>query len=292
MALESPPWATQAGSFSAEQTRRAVLAPYARTAANAPGIISGGLLSSADCVLSAAVSGLVANISTGEAIVPGNEGGAQGGYYARITSTTSVTLATANASNPRIDLVCLTVDDTGYTPPSGGTGGAVTAQGVTGTPTSGATLVNLSGAPSLPGSSLLLGYVLVPATATNLVSADILNVATGAAVGCGPWTSPASLGTHVSAGSAAPQFRAENGGTSLRFRGYIVFDSTGVGAGGTILALPAGFSFSPTRYGIICNTAGSTAVTVGAVAGFIDNNSGNATLSSATFALDSLAVAF
>lgn len=154
-----------------------MFAPYARTSANLPGIIDGGLLSSTDLQLSAASSGLVVNISTGEAIVGGTEGGAQGGYYARATSTTSLTLATANVSNPRIDLICLTVDDQGYTPPSGGTGGAVTAQVITGSPTTGATLINLLGAGTLPGSSLLLGYALVPAAATSLTSGDISNVA-------------------------------------------------------------------------------------------------------------------
>lgn len=179
MAFENSglPWATQAGSYSAEQTRRAVFASYARTAANNPGIISGGLISSADLQLSAAVSGLVVYVSTGEAIIPGNEGGAQGGYYARNTTQISITLATANASNPRIDLICLTVDDSGYTPPTGGTSGQVTAQAITGTATPGATLTNLNGVGTLPGSSLLLGYVLVPAAATNLTSGDIKNVA-------------------------------------------------------------------------------------------------------------------
>lgn len=180
MAFENSgvPWATEAGTFDAEQTRRAVFAAYARTSANSPGIISGGLVSAGDLQLSAAASGLLIHVSPGEAIVPGNEGGAQGGYYSYNAAQMSLTLATANATNPRIDLICLTVDDTGYTPPSGGTGGQVSAQAVTGTPTSGATLSNLSGVGALPGSSLLLGYVLVPAAATNLTSADILNAAT------------------------------------------------------------------------------------------------------------------
>jgi hypothetical protein len=54
---------------------------------------------------------------------------------------------------------------------------------LTGTPTTGATLSNLSGAPSPPTSSLALGYVLVPTSAVNIVSADILNVASVACLG-------------------------------------------------------------------------------------------------------------
>jgi hypothetical protein len=168
---------------------------------------------------------LVVYVSTGEAIVPGNEGGAEGGFYARNTSQISLTLATANASNPRIDLICLTVDDTGYTPPSGGTSGQVTAQAVTGSPTSGATLSNLSGVGSLPGSSLLLGYVLVPAAATNLTSGDILNVAT--IVRTGPdntaWTTlSVTIGT---AGTPVPQ--AKKLGGVVYLRGQVVVTSGG-----------------------------------------------------------------
>lgn len=178
MAYENPPWALNAGSYAAEQTRRAAFAWAARTAANSPGIIAGGLLSASDCQLSAPASGLSVNLSTGEMLIPGNEGGSQGGNYARVTSQTNLPIATANATNPRIDLVCATVNDAQYTAPAGGvTSGQWAPHVMTGTPTSGATLANLSGVAALPGSSLLLGYVLVPANATNIITADILNVA-------------------------------------------------------------------------------------------------------------------
>lgn len=183
--MESPPWALSGGTatYPAEQTRRAMFAWAARTAANSPGIIAGGLLSPTDMQLSAAPSGLVVNISVGECLIGGTEGGVQGAYYARNASTSSVTLATANATNPRIDAVVGMVGDAGYTLPSGSTSGQVTLVGVTGTPTAGATLSNLNGAPAIPASSLLLGYVLVPAAALNLVSGDIANEAQLAAIG-------------------------------------------------------------------------------------------------------------
>lgn len=167
----------QLGSYNAAQLRRSVYMWAARTAANTPGLISGGLLSSTDMQLTAGVSGLVVNTSVGECLIGGSEATSQGGYHGFLSSQNSTTLATANASNPRIDLICATCGDASYSLPSGGTSGALTIQGVTGTPTAGATLSNLSGAPALPASSLLLGYVLVPAAATNLTSIDILNVA-------------------------------------------------------------------------------------------------------------------
>lgn len=246
MAFENSgvPWATQSGSFSAEQTRRAVMAMYARTSANSPGIISGGLLSTADLQLSNAVSGLVVDISTGEAVVGGSEGGAQGGYYCRNSTSSSLTLATASSSNPRVDLICITVDDTGYTPPSGGTSGQVSLQAVTGTPTSGANITPgsggyLSGAASLPASSLLLGYVLVPTSATNLTSGDILNVATIAGP-AGAWQVLSGMGLNASLGAASgwkvPAARIVY--DEVEFRGQLA-TSGSISPGATLWTFPS-----------------------------------------------------
>jgi hypothetical protein len=177
MTVESPPFATAVGSYSAEQTRRAMFAWAARTAANAPGILAGGLLSASDLQISAPSSGMSVNVSTGEAVIGGTEGGTQGGYYARNASTTNLTIATANASNPRIDTIVALVSDAGYGEPAGGSGSQWALVVVTGTAVAGATLANLSGAAAVPASSLLIGYVLVPAAATSIVTADIANVA-------------------------------------------------------------------------------------------------------------------
>lgn len=190
----------QAGSYSAAQLRRTLFSWAARTSANTPGLIIGGLLSSTDMQLSNAESGLVVYTSTGECLIPGTETTSQGGYHAFLSSQSSTTLATANASDPRIDLICATSADAQYSIPSGGTSGYVTLQAVTGTPTSGATLSNLYGAPSLPASSLLLGYVLVPAAATSLSSLDILNVAPEAVC------NPSFLATVPPVFLAKPQF--------------------------------------------------------------------------------------
>ena len=182
MGYESPAAFNQSGSYGAEQTRRAIFSAYARTVAGTPGIISGGLIGTADLQLSAPVSGLTVNVSTGEAIIGGSEGGVQGGYYARANSTTNLGIATAHATLPRIDTVCGTISDSAYGEPVGGSGNQWALQVVTGTATSGATLANLTGAATLPLSSLLLGYVLVPATATNIITADISNIATSVTV--------------------------------------------------------------------------------------------------------------
>ena len=174
---------TQAGSFSAEVSRRAWYAHYARTSANTPGIIASGLVAAGDLTVSAPVSGLSVNVSVGECILGGSEGGAQGGYYARNAAVANLSISAASPSLPRVDTICMTQSDAGYTEPTGGSGSGAGLQVITGTPTSGASVTPgsggyLAGVGSLPLSSLALAYVLVPTSATSIVSADVLNVAT------------------------------------------------------------------------------------------------------------------
>jgi hypothetical protein len=169
--VENPPGFLQAGTYSAEITRRAIMFMLQR--GSTVGSVAGGIVAAGDCQVSPPGSGLSVSVSPGEVICPGSSSSSQSGYYCRVSATMSLTIATANGTNPRIDLVCATVTDAAYT----GATNTFTVQVLTGTPTSGATLSNLSGAPSLPTSSLALGYVLVPTSATNIVSGDIKNVA-------------------------------------------------------------------------------------------------------------------
>lgn len=169
MAVESSPFAIQANSYSAEVLRRAVY--FLLTRGSSIGSVAGGVvnLAASDCIMSAPVSGLSVNNATGEAIVPGSSTTTQSGYYFRISSTTSTSIAAADPSNPRIDGVYLVVQDAAYT----GSNNQGLISVVTGTPTAGATLSNLNGKGAAPTSSLLIGYVLVPAGATNIITADL-----------------------------------------------------------------------------------------------------------------------
>lgn len=162
----------------------------ARNSSGTVGTVAGGILGcidavtlSGDLVVSAGGS-LTINIAPGECIVPGSllYASAVSGYYLRNSSTLNVSLNTPNPSNPRIDLVCATVNDATY---HGATNNGV-IQAVPGVATSGATLSNLSGAASLPDASLLIGYVLVPAAADSIVSGDIGDHRSPLALGVGP----------------------------------------------------------------------------------------------------------
>ncbi len=171
MAVESSPFGIQANTYSAEIVRRAMFNLVTPRGASV-GTVAGGVVStSVDFQMTAPGGILGVNVSTGEGLVPGSSTTTQGGYYFRGSSTTAASIATASASNPRVDLCCCTVNDAAYT----GAANTGVIQIITGTPTSGATLSNLTGAPALPTSSMLLGYVLTPANATVTAASMILN---------------------------------------------------------------------------------------------------------------------
>jgi hypothetical protein len=173
MGVETSPVAIQSGtSYSAELFRRGTFGfQLARSAASVVGSVAGGVVNLAigDLIMSPPGSGMSVNIAVGEAIVPGSSTTTQSGYYLRVSGSTNLSVAASNPSNPRVDLVCASINDAAYT---GSSNNGVLAV-VTGTPTSGATLSNLTGAPALPTSSLLIGYILVPANASNIIAGDL-----------------------------------------------------------------------------------------------------------------------
>jgi hypothetical protein len=86
----------------------------------------------------------------------------QGCYAVYNDGTVTLPIATAS-SQPRYDLVCLTVEDTDYG------AGSMTAllQVITGTPGASPAL------PAMPASSLVLAVVSVPGSATSITSGDL-----------------------------------------------------------------------------------------------------------------------
>lgn len=158
-------------TYSAEVTRRTVTSGLLKRGASI-GSSVGGLVGSTDFSVTYGGTGLGVSAATGEAYVPGSQSTVQGAYYTRASSTTALTPSAASPSYPRIDLVYLQVQDATYS----GTNNQAVCALATGTPTAGATLSNLSGAPSLPSNGLALAYVLIPANATTISNADILNV--------------------------------------------------------------------------------------------------------------------
>lgn len=115
------------------------------------------------------------NIAAGGANIQGTDDAGQGIYGILQNVATSLTLTTTTpATNPRVDAIVIQYNDafyTGRTPAD-----AFSFVQVVGTPTAGATLANLSGAPAVPASSVLLAYVLVLTTdTTGVQSGNVLD---------------------------------------------------------------------------------------------------------------------
>lgn len=107
----------------------------------------------------------------GFALVQGDSVAGQGLYTVPVHSATvNESIAAADVSNPRVDSVILEVLDNVHDA-SGLNQARVRV--LTGTPTSGATLDNRSGAPTLPGNALLLADVHVPASDTTIANSQI-----------------------------------------------------------------------------------------------------------------------
>ncbi len=166
MAAQSPPFVLQNGSHSAALFREAISSLLA-TAGGAVGL--GDLL-----VTQNGTPNMSVNIAAGEIWIPGtaatgNDDAPQGQYFGYNDATLNLAVAASNPTNPRIDKVCATVEDAAYS----GSNNDWKLQVVTGTPTAGATLANLNGAAATPSNSIVLAYVLVPANATTIITADI-----------------------------------------------------------------------------------------------------------------------
>lgn len=117
-------------------------------------------------------SGLQVSVAAGSCFVQGDTNPGQGMYHVNFPSTTTISVTANSSGNPRVDLVCCQISDTTE---AGGSNDSADLVVVAGTPASGATLSNLSGAASPPASSLPLAYLLVPNGAASFTAASFLD---------------------------------------------------------------------------------------------------------------------
>ena len=184
MTLTNPPYCLQASSHSAQLFREAVSSLINP---------AGGIIQSQDMTVTQnGTPNMSVNVGAGRCWVPGtslssvNPGGGaylpQGLYFAENDATVNLSISASNPSNPRIDQIIVQIEDAAYA----GAGNLAQFAVITGTPTSGASLGNLVGLGTFPpsnSSALLLAYVLVPTSASSIITADIANVATTAQLG-------------------------------------------------------------------------------------------------------------
>ena len=157
MTLRTPPSWLQNGSHPAENDRLTTQALWATT-----GIIKSTSLA----VTPNSPVGMSVIIAQGWAAIVGTTQSNMGTYVAYNDASTVVAITTANPSNPRIDLVCATVQDAYYT----GSQNNVVFQVVAGTPASSPV------APALPANSIALAEIDVAAGALSITSGDITDL--------------------------------------------------------------------------------------------------------------------
>jgi len=154
MTLRTPPSWLQNGSHPAENDRLTTQALWATT-----GIIK----SSSLAVTQNSPVGMSVIIASGWCAIVGTTQANMGTYVSYNDAATVVAITTANPTNPRIDLICATVNDAYYT----GSTNNVVFQVIAGTPAGSPV------APALPANSISLATVDVAAGALSIVTGNI-----------------------------------------------------------------------------------------------------------------------
>jgi hypothetical protein len=154
MTLRTPPSWEQNASHPAENDRLTTQALWATT-----GIINDASLA----VTQNSPVGMSVRVAPGWAAIVGTVQPLMGTYVAYNDATVTLTISSANPTNPRIDLIVATVNDSYYS----GVSDNVVFQVIAGTP-SGSPAV-----PSVPANSIALAQIQVPAAATSIVTSNI-----------------------------------------------------------------------------------------------------------------------
>lgn len=154
MTLQTPPSWLQAGSYPAQYDRLTAQALWATT-----GIIG----SSSLAVTQNTPPGMSVRVASGWAAIIGTTTSNMGVYTIFNDAIDTLTITTADPTNPRIDLVCATVRDAFYS----GANNDVIFQVIAGTPAGSPV------APALPANSISLATVAVGAAVTQINTANI-----------------------------------------------------------------------------------------------------------------------
>lgn len=172
MALRTPPSWQQNASHPAENDRLTSQGLWRTT----------GILGSADLAITAnGTPNMSVNSALGWGAIVGTLQANMGAYVAYNDAVQNLIITTANGSNPRIDLICMTVSDAFYS----GALNQVAFQVIAGTPSASPV------APTLPNNSISLARVLVGTAVTTIVSGNITDtrVVASTPIGISPLSS-------------------------------------------------------------------------------------------------------
>jgi hypothetical protein len=154
MTLRTPPSWLQNGSHPAENDRLTTQALYATT-----GVIASASLA----VTQNSPIGMSVRVASGWCAIIGTSQPNMGSYVVYNDAIQVLTITASDPTNPRIDRVVVTIQDSYYS----GTADDVIFQVITGTPAGSPT------APATPANSISLATILVGATVTQINNADI-----------------------------------------------------------------------------------------------------------------------
>lgn len=127
-----------------------------------------GVLAGGGSMQVTAPGGMSVQQATGYCVIASSSASTYGGYITGLYTSGALTVATSDPTNPRIDVVCVTVTD------EGSSSSAAQVQIITGTPASSPSAPAIPNA--TPNSSLALAQITVPAGATSILSSNITDV--------------------------------------------------------------------------------------------------------------------
>jgi hypothetical protein len=154
MALRTPPSWLQNGSHPAENDRLTTQALFSQSGIRRTGDLA---------VSQSGTPAMSVSIAAGWAAIIGTTQSNMGAYTVYNDAATTATVTAADATNPRIDKVVVTVNDSAYTGSTNNVVFAVVAGTAAVSPT----------APATPANSLSLATIAVAAGATTILNANI-----------------------------------------------------------------------------------------------------------------------
>lgn len=185
MTVRTVPIFIDGNTHPAEEVRLSHSALLGSSSASFSGGVSAsdrahGVVNSGDFAVSqrAAGANMSVDVAGGHAWVRGTENQHQGAYHVYNDGTVNLSVAAADATNPRLDLVVVKVEDDFYS----GANKTASVTIVTGTPAASPAY------PTLPANALVLAAIRVAATASSIGTANITDLRTRAASGSEGYT--------------------------------------------------------------------------------------------------------